>query len=61
MKTGEAAKILGVDRTTIINWIENRGLDRFFSPSAAGSDGATQRMLTESDLLVLNTIRARRA
>lgn len=61
MKTGEAAKILGVDRTTIINWIENRGLEQFFSDQANGRDGGTQRTLTESDLLVLNTIRARRA
>lgn len=61
MKTGEAAKILGVDRTTIINWIEHRGLEHFFSNSAAGRDGGTQRTLTESDLVVLNTIRALRS
>jgi len=40
IQTGEAAKILSVDRTTIINWIEERGLKRFFSPSAKGKTAA---------------------
>ncbi len=61
MKTGEAAKILGVDRTTIINWIENRGLSKYFSASATGADGSAHRILTESDLLILNTIRRLRS
>ncbi len=61
MKTGEAAKILGVDRTTIINWIEQRGLSKYFSPSANGEHGSAHRLLTEGDLLVLNTIRRLRA
>jgi len=61
MKTGEAAKILGVDRTTIINWIENRGLIKYFSASATGADGSTHRILTEGDLLNLNTIRRLRS
>jgi DNA-binding transcriptional MerR regulator len=58
MKTGEAAKILGVDPKTIRNWIDDYGLSRFFSTSATGEDGSFQRLLTESDLLVLNTVRA---
>lgn len=61
MKTGEAAKILGVDPKTIRNWIDDYGLSQFFSPSALGKDGTIQRMLTDADLLVLNTIRARKA
>jgi len=61
MKTGEAAKIMGVDRSTLLDWINIRGLTRFFSASAAGNDGNMQRVLTESDLLVLNTIRACRS
>jgi DNA-binding transcriptional MerR regulator len=61
VKTGEAAKILGVDPKTIRNWIDDYGLDPFFSSSALGKDGTIQRMLTEGDLLVLNTIRAKKA
>jgi DNA-binding transcriptional MerR regulator len=60
MRTGEAAKILGIDRTTIYNWVAVPLLTKFFSPAARGEDGATQRILTESDVLVLNTIRAQR-
>jgi DNA-binding transcriptional MerR regulator len=60
MRTGEAAKILGVDRKTIRNWIDDYGLQKYFSLSALGEDGAIQRVLTESDLLVLNTIRAQK-
>ena len=61
MKTGEAAKILGVDRNTIYNWTQNPDLSRFFSPGARMEDGTTQRILTESDLLILNSIRAKRS
>jgi len=60
MKTGEASTILGIDRSTLHNWINDRGLERFFSPSATGADGSAHRMLTESDILVLNTIRVSR-
>src|SRR5688500_7882658 len=61
MKTGEAAKVLGVDPKTIRNWIDDARLSRFFSVSALGQDGSIQRILTDSDLLVLNTIRAMKA
>lgn len=61
MKTGEASKILGIDRSTLHDWINGRGLQQFFSPSATGADGGTQRILTEADILVLNTIRTCRA
>lgn len=61
MKTGEIAKIIGVDRKTIRNWIDDYGLQDFFSPSARGEDGQVQRTLTEADVLVLNTIRSLKA
>src|SRR5690606_1610950 len=61
MKTGEASSILGIDRSTLHNWINERGLRQFFSPSATGADGSAHRTLTEADVLVLNTIRAARA
>jgi len=60
MRSGEAAKILGVDRNTIYNWTQNPDLSRFFSSSARMEDGSAQRILTQSDLLVLNTIRTKR-
>lgn len=61
MRTGEAAKILGIDRTTIYNWADTPELKKFFSANATGEDGSTQRLLTESDVLVLNTIRMQRS
>lgn len=60
MKTGEVAKILGVDAITVRRWIEREELNPFFSEGAKGEHGAAQRLLTESDVLVLNTVRALR-
>jgi len=60
MRSGEAAKILGVDRNTVYNWTQNPELSHFFSPGAKMEDGSAQRILTQSDLLVLNTIRTKR-
>ncbi len=57
MKTGEASNILGVATNTLKNWIENPLVSHFFSPSAKGEHGAPQRLFTESDILLLNTIR----
>lgn len=57
MKTGEAAKLLGVDRRTIVLWIDRDELRGFFSPSARQETGGVQRLLTENDLAILNTIR----
>ena len=57
MKTGEAAKALGVDRTTVKDWISNRGFKAFFSPEATGESGGRQRDITEADFITLNTIR----
>lgn len=56
MKTGHAAKALGVDSKTITNWINHPALNKFFSDSAAGRDGQTQRDITQDDLLLLNTV-----
>lgn len=60
MKTGEAAKLLGVDTSTIRNWIHHPLLTRFFSESAKNEHGGAQRLLTDADVLVLNTIRSQR-
>jgi DNA-binding transcriptional MerR regulator len=60
MKTGKTAKALDVDPKTIINWTDTEGFGEFFSLGALAKDGRTQRDFNESDLVVLNTIRARR-
>ena len=56
MKTGEVAKLLGVDNGTIRNWVINPLLENFFSPSAKNKHGGTHRVFLENDLLILNTI-----
>jgi hypothetical protein len=60
MKTGKAGDLLGVDGKTLKNWIDMGEFTKFFSDSAMGKHGRPQRDLTESDLLVLNTIRVQR-
>jgi DNA-binding transcriptional MerR regulator len=57
MKTGEAAKLLGIDPATVRAWINHPVLGEFFSIGAKGEHGGHHRLLTESDILVLNTIR----
>jgi len=61
VKVGEAARIFGVDSSTVRNWINHPTLTTFFSPSARNEHGGAQRVLNEPDILILNTIRARRA
>lgn len=61
MKTGESAKLLGIDVGTVRNWIDHELMVDFFSPGARGEHGGTQRVLNESDILTLNTIRHLRA
>lgn len=56
MKTGELARALGYTERTLRNWIDRPELDGFFSPGAKKSGGA-HRLLTDSDVLILNTIR----
>lgn len=55
MRTGEAARRLGVDRTTIVNWIAHEALSDLFSPEARGED-RTQRVLNDDDVSLLATI-----
>jgi DNA-binding transcriptional MerR regulator len=59
MKTGKVAKAFGIDRKTVTNWTDMPQLVKFFSPEAQGID-RTQRDYLEPDLLVINTIRAKR-
>jgi DNA-binding transcriptional MerR regulator len=61
MKTGKAAKMLDVDPKTVTNWTDVKEFEEFFSLSALGKDGKTQRDYLDSDVLVLNTIRAERS
>ena len=61
MKTGKVAKSFGVDPKTVGNWTDMDVFQKFFTPEALGKTGRSQRDYTESDLLVLNTIRAQRA
>jgi DNA-binding transcriptional MerR regulator len=58
MKTGEVAKMMGLNPKTITNWTDQEDLASFFSEEAHRSDGANaQREYTEDDILVINTIR----
>src|SRR4051812_8692257 len=56
MKTGEAAKLLGIDPKTIVNWMERPEFKKYFSPTAR-KEGIKQRILTDNDFAILNTIR----
>lgn len=58
MRTGELANLLGVNTTTVINWVDRYG--EFFSEAARGI-GVTQRTYTEADMKVLNTVREMRS
>jgi DNA-binding transcriptional MerR regulator len=61
MRSGELAKLLNVSDQTLINWMSRPEIRPFLSDSAAGESGNTQRIYTESDVLVLNTVRILRA
>lgn len=60
MKSGKAARMLGIDRRTITNWTDREEFLRFFSPEARNLTTGFHRTYTESDVLVLNTIRVER-
>jgi DNA-binding transcriptional MerR regulator len=60
MKTGKAAKALGVDPKTIRDWADREEFKPFFSDEALGVD-MTQRDYSDLDLVVLNTIRSARS
>jgi DNA-binding transcriptional MerR regulator len=61
MRSGELAKLLNVSDQTLINWMSRPEIRPFLSDSAIGESGNTQRIYTESDVLVLNTVRILRA
>jgi transposase len=53
MKMSKVAKMIGVDRRTIYNWVANESLKKFFSEGAR-NEGA--REMNEQDIFVVNTI-----
>lgn len=55
MTTGEAAKRLGKDRQTIVNWLTHEVITDMFSPAARG-DGVRNRTLNDDDFAILATI-----
>jgi len=61
MRTGELAKLLNVSDQTLLNWMSRPEIRPYLSETALGEGGNTQRIYTESDVLVLNTIRMLRA
>jgi DNA-binding transcriptional MerR regulator len=61
MRSGELAKLLNVSDQTLINWMSRPEIRPFLSDTAVGESGNTQRIYTESDVLVLNTVRILRA
>ncbi len=61
MKTGELAFLLGISDQTIVSWTNLPDVQKFLSPEATGAGGNIQRIFTESDVVVLNSIRSLRA
>jgi DNA-binding transcriptional MerR regulator len=58
MKTGEVAKMMGLNPKTITNWTDQEDLTTFFSDEARRNDEtSSQREYSEEDVLVINTIR----
>lgn len=57
-RTGKIAEALGVNNKTIHNWSDI--FSEFITPKGRGI-GVVQRLYTENDLYVLNTVRAERA
>lgn len=58
MKTGEVAKMMGLNPKTITNWTDQEDLALYFSEDARRDDGSGgQREYLEEDILVINTIR----
>jgi hypothetical protein len=53
MKMSKVAKMIGVDRSTIDNWIKRKDLEKFFSDNARNKGS---RDLIEQDIFVANTI-----
>jgi hypothetical protein len=57
MKSGELVALLGIDKSTLYNWLDVSELQKYLSPGALAQDGASQRTFSETDLQVLNTVR----
>ena len=58
MKTGEVAKMMGLNPKTITNWTDQEDLMFYFSDEARRDDGSgSQREYIEDDIFVINTIR----
>lgn len=61
MRSGELAKILGVADQTLLNWMKQPEVNPYFSREALGAAGSVQRIYTEEDAVILNTIRELRS
>ena len=58
MKTGEVAKMMGLNPKTITNWTDQEDLAVYFSDDARRVDEtSSQREYSEEDVIVINTIR----
>jgi DNA-binding transcriptional MerR regulator len=57
MKTGEVAKMMGVNPKTITNWTDQGDIAEFFSTTARALNNVLQRDYSPDDVLVINTIR----
>lgn len=53
MKMSKVAKMIGVDRRTIYNWVTHKSLEKFFSEDARNEG---DRQLSEHDIFIANTI-----
>ena len=60
IRSGEIARILGIDRSTVTDWTDMELFKKYFSETAF-SQGKMHRRYNETDLVVLNTIRHFRA
>ncbi len=60
MKTGKVADMLGVDQKTILNWTDRTDFEKFFSTDARGKGRTMGRSYSETEIVVLNTIRVER-
>lgn len=61
MRSGELAKLLGVADQTLLNWMKQPEIKALFSREALGEAGSVQRIYTDEDAVLLNTIRDLRA
>ncbi len=61
MRSGELAKLLGVADQTLLNWMKQPEVNSYFSREALGSAGSVQRVYTEEDAIILNSIRELRS